>query len=72
MRFSELVKCVRRDLSLSQEQIARELNISFSTVNRWENGKSKPSNMAKEIFFAFCESNNIDIKSYWKGGALDD
>lgn len=28
-----LIKCVRKELGLSQEQLARELNISFSTVN---------------------------------------
>ena len=32
----ELVKEVRRQLSLSQEDLARELGISFATVNRWQ------------------------------------
>lgn len=57
-----LIKCVRKELGLSQEQLARELNISFSTVNRWENRKTNPSQMAKEIFFKFCDTNNVDIK----------
>ena len=53
MEFCSIVKQVRKELGLSQEQLARELSISFSTVNRWENGKSKPSQMAKELFFSF-------------------
>lgn len=53
MEFGSIVKQVRKELGLSQEQLARELSISFSTVNRWENGKSKPSQMAKELFFSF-------------------
>lgn len=54
MEFGSIVKQVRKELGLSQEQLARELSISFSTVNRWENGKSKPSQMAKELFSPFA------------------
>lgn len=67
MDFGLLIKCVRKELGLSQEQLARELNISFSTVNRWENGKSNPSQMAKELFYNFCANNNIEIKRISKG-----
>lgn len=67
MEFGSIVKQVRKELGLSQEQLARELSISFSTVNRWENGKSKPSQMAKELFFSFCISKNIKSNLYGKG-----
>ena len=30
----------------SQEDLARELGVSFATVNRWENGKAVPSKLA--------------------------
>lgn len=50
-----LVKEVRRQLALSQEDLARELGISFATVNRWENGQVKPSKLAKAQFDAFCD-----------------
>lgn len=49
-----LVKEVRRQLSLSQEGLARELGVSFATVNRWENEQSKPSRLAKAQLNAFC------------------
>ena len=67
MELCSIVKQVRKELGLSQEQLARELSISFSTVNRWENGKSKPSQMAKELFFSFCISKNINPNLYGKG-----
>ena len=72
MLFSQVVKSVRSELSLSQEQLARQLNVSFSTINRWENGKSNPSQMAKEIFFTFCKNKEIDIKKYQQGGITND
>jgi transcriptional regulator with XRE-family HTH domain len=31
---------------LTQEQLATSLGVTHSTINRWENGRSKPSPMA--------------------------
>ncbi|PXF57013.1 MAG: hypothetical protein C4B58_11435 [Deltaproteobacteria bacterium] len=31
---------------LTQEQFAAKVGVTFSTVNRWEKGKSKPSPLA--------------------------
>lgn len=53
MEFRVIVKGVRKKLGLCQEQLARELNVSFSTINRWEKGKTHPSQMAKELFYCF-------------------
>ncbi len=53
--FPALVKEIRRQLTLSQEDLARQLGVSYATVNRWENGRSKPSKLAKAQLVAFCE-----------------
>jgi len=53
--LSTLVKEIRRQLSLSQEDLARQLGVSYATVNRWENGQSLPSKLAKAQLSAFCE-----------------
>ncbi len=53
--FSELAKEMRRQLALSQEDLARQLGVSYATVNRWENGLSEPSKLAKAQLKAFCE-----------------
>ena len=37
-----LIKEVRRQLALSQEDLARGLGVSFATINRWENAQVKP------------------------------
>ena len=53
--ISPLVKEVRRQLGLSQEELAHQLGVSFATINRWENGKTKPFKLARAQFDAFCE-----------------
>jgi len=53
--YPSLVKEVRRQLSISQEDLARELGVSYATVNRWENGQAKPSKLARAQLDAFCE-----------------
>ena len=44
--IAEQLKTLRQQHDWSQEDLARELGVSFSTVNRWENGKAKPSRLA--------------------------
>jgi putative transcriptional regulator len=59
--FSEFVISVRKNLNLSQKQLAAAINVSYSTINRWENGHVIPSNLATKSFLDFCENNFIDI-----------
>jgi putative transcriptional regulator len=53
--FPEQVRDVRRQLQLSQEELAHALGVSFATVNRWENGKTTPSKLAQRQFEQFCK-----------------
>jgi transcriptional regulator with XRE-family HTH domain len=55
--FPATVKEVRRQLALSQEELAHALGVSFATVNRWENGKTIPSKLAQRQFEQFCKDN---------------
>jgi putative transcriptional regulator len=52
--YPSLVKEVRRQLSISQEDLARELGVSYATVNRWENDQAKPSKLARAQLDIFC------------------
>jgi len=52
--YRSLVKEIRKQLRLSREDLARELGVSFATVNRWENGQVRPSKLAKAQLNAFC------------------
>lgn len=42
-----LIRDLRSRLNLSQEQLAQQLNVSFATVNRWENGRAEPQGSAR-------------------------
>ena len=46
--IAEELKKLRQQQGWSQEDLARTLGVSFATVNRWENGKTKPSRLAQE------------------------
>lgn len=48
MTLAELVRLLRSRLDVSQEQLARRIGVSWSTVSRWENGRGKPSPLARE------------------------
>ena len=43
IRFSERVKELREETHLTQAQLARELDVTRSSVNAWEMGLSLPS-----------------------------
>lgn len=61
MEFSEKIKYVRNKLGMSQEDLARTLNVSFATINRWENGRAKPIKITQAAFDVFCESKGISF-----------
>lgn len=44
--LSVLIRSLRELLGLTQEKLAAKLGVTFSSVNRWENGKAKPSPLA--------------------------
>jgi DNA-binding transcriptional regulator YiaG len=71
MGFPDTVKQIRQTLGISQEELAHALDVSYVTINRWENGRSEPSRMAKTVFYAFCEKKGIStdrLKENWVGG----
>ena len=52
---SEFVRSLRRELKMTQEEFAHELGITVGTVNRWENGRFRPSKLARATLLEFAE-----------------
>ncbi len=46
--IGKLVRDLRREMRLTQEQFAARLGVTFPTINRWENGRATPSPLAME------------------------
>ncbi len=43
-----LVRELRERTGLTQEKFAAKLGVTFPTINRWENGRAKPSPLAMQ------------------------
>lgn len=59
MTFADKVKYVRMKLYLSQAQLAKEIGVSFATVNRWESKGYEPQLASLGRFNDFCEKHGI-------------
>ena len=56
-----IIKNVRTYLSMSQTELAELLGVTFATVNRWENGRAVPNNLAQTRIFEICQEKNIPL-----------
>jgi len=45
--FKKKVKALREKRGWSQEDLARKIDVSLSTVQRWEKKESKPTRLAR-------------------------
>jgi len=59
LRFCEAIKEIRGKCLLSQSDFAKEIGVSFSTINRWENGKALPKISTLKKINDFCEKHAI-------------
>lgn len=54
--IAELVRETRQRLGLTQEQFALKLGVSYQSVNRWENGRTKPLPIALKLIEGMLRS----------------
>lgn len=59
MEFKDKVYEARMQLGLSQTEFAKALGVGFATINRWENGVTKPNKLKEYAFEQFCKKHNI-------------
>lgn len=60
--YADAIIKLRLKLDLSQMALAELLGVSFTSVNRWENGKYVPTKLVKLKIEQLCEENNITLK----------
>ena len=69
MSLSSEIRDIRQNCFLSQKDFSEALSVSFSTVNRWETGKSIPNCGMMRKISQFCKQNGIDstaVDNAWK------
>lgn len=59
MKFSQAVLQLRESLNLTQMAFAKELGVSFTSINRWENDAQKPSPLALKMLKAYCQERGL-------------
>lgn len=56
-----LIKQIRTHLNMSQTEFANRLNVTFQTVNRWENGRAVPNRLAQSTMYELCKSKSVPV-----------
>lgn len=59
--IGDLVKAIRVARGLTQENLARELGVTFSTVNGWENGKHRPLPFLMRIIVRLASETGVSV-----------
>ncbi len=47
--IGQLIRALRKETGLTQEQFAVQVGVVYTTVNRWENGNAQPSPLAMKL-----------------------
>ncbi len=66
-----LIKQIREHLNMSQTELAEQLNVSFATVNRWENGRAVPNKLAQTKLYEICKKNDVSVYDIILGKIVD-
>ena len=56
-----ILRAIRANLDLTQQQLADRLGVSFTTVNRWEGGVTAPQRAARIAINALAVEAGVDI-----------
>ena len=59
--MNQLIKNIRTYLNISQAEFAEKLNVTFATVNRWENGRAVPNKLAQVKIYDMCKEKEVPV-----------
>lgn len=59
--YQKMIVSLRNKLILSQEDFAKLLGVSFTSVNRWERGHHEPTIKVKRKIVELCEKQGIQL-----------
>jgi transcriptional regulator with XRE-family HTH domain len=69
LELANLIREMRQRLDLSQAKLAAKLGVSFQSVNRWENGRTKPLPLAlkqiEQLLYQMGDSGKDLLSQYF-------
>ena len=63
MELIKKLETYRLENKITQQELAEKLDVSFATVNRWFNGKSKPNKIQSYHIEKLIKRGNKNAKS---------
>jgi transcriptional regulator with XRE-family HTH domain len=70
--FPKLVKALRLAHGLTQEGLAREVGVTFATVNTWENGHRAPMPFLARRLVEMAQAAGLDVETFRPSDAQED
>lgn len=61
INFAALVKAIRLARGLTQEDFARELDVTVGTMNGWENGRHRPVKAQRKRLLGLARVAGIEL-----------
>ena len=59
--FADLVKRIRQARGQTQEELARDLDVTVGTMNGWENGRHRPVKAQRRRLIAMAEALGLQL-----------
>jgi transcriptional regulator with XRE-family HTH domain len=59
--MQDLIKKIRAHMNMNQTEFAEQLNVTFATVNRWENGRALPNKLAQDKIYDLCKEYDVPV-----------
>lgn len=63
MDWPKIIKTIRDRLFITQAELAEKIDVSFASVNRWEQGHHEPTMKAKRKIADICRELGIDMEN---------
>lgn len=63
MNWPKIIKTIRDKLFFTQAELANKIEVSFASVNRWEQGHHEPTMKAKRKLAQICREVGIDMEA---------
>lgn len=61
INYGQALLSLRAKINITQEELARILNVTFATINRWENNRAMPTKIHMIQIEELCKKHKIII-----------